>query len=80
MVEHYLDYKTHVFRQVYSTDSHDLEEQLDKHETAWPEYKDSSVLVAVPSYVQVSYKETVNLHNADELAVNVIDGQKWLDA
>ena len=34
----------------------------------------------MPSYLQASYKETVNLHNADELAENVIDGQKWLDA
>ena len=34
----------------------------------------------MPSYLQTSSKEAVNLHDADELAVNVVDGQTWLDA
>lgn len=41
IVKEYSDYKTHVCRQVYQTDTRELEEQLDKHETAWPEYKES---------------------------------------
>ena len=41
VVKDYLDYKTRVCRQVYQTDTIELDEQLDKHETAWPEYKES---------------------------------------
>jgi hypothetical protein len=37
-------------------------------------------LVTVPSYLQTSSKESVNLHDADELAVNGINRQGWLDA
>ena len=42
--------------------------------------KNSSFLATVPSYLQISSKEIVNLHDADELAANVVDGQNWLDA
>ena len=56
IVEAYLDYKTHVCRQVYSTETNDLEERLDTHEATWPEYTDSSFLVIVPSYMQPPQK------------------------
>ena len=52
VVKDYLDYKTHVCRQVYQTDPDELEEQLDKHETAWPEDKESKCLTAIPAYLQ----------------------------
>ena len=51
-VEHYLTYKSHVCRQVYDTPTNELEETLDTHETTWPEYKESSVLINVPAYSQ----------------------------
>ena len=44
----YFDYKTHVRRQLYLTDKVALEQQFDKHETAWPDYKDSTFLVTIP--------------------------------
>ena len=79
VVPDYSDYKTHVCRQVYPTDTVALEQQLDKHETAWPDYKDSIVLATIPAYLQEPSGDDVKLHDTDQLPDNIVKGPKRLD-
>ena len=79
VVQDYLDYKTHVCRQVFHADEVTLEQQLDKHETAWPDYKDSTFLVTIPEYLCKPPGDAVNLHHTDQLADSIAQGQQWLD-
>ena len=48
IIKEYLNYKTHVIRQVYETDPEELQSKLEEHEKAWPEYKDSRCLNKLP--------------------------------
>ena len=79
VVQLYLDYKTHVCRQVFHTDNATLEQQLDKHETAWPDYKEWSSLVTIPEYLREPSGDAVNLHDTDQLADHIVQSQQWLD-
>ena len=76
VVQDYLEYKTHVCRLVFHTDKVTLEQQWDKHETAWPDYKDSTFLVTIPEYLRQPSGDAVNLHDTDQLADNIVQGQK----
>ena len=69
----------HVCRQVFRTDKVTLEQQLDKHETARPDYKDSTFLVTIPEYLREPSGYAVNLHDTDQLADNIVQGQQWQD-
>ena len=80
IVEDYLEYKSHVCRQVYCSDSNVLEKELDKHETAWPDYKETSFLMKPPSYLQTSSMRAVDWNSADNLADRIAEGKRWLDA
>ena len=60
---------------MYHTDKVALEQQLDEHETAWPDYKDSSFLITIPDYVREPSGDVVNLHDTDQLADKIVQGQ-----
>ena len=53
VVRKYLRYKTHVCRQVYA-DKDIAEKRLPEQEAAWPQYKESKVLISRPSYLTTS--------------------------
>jgi len=53
VVRKYLRYKTHVCRQVYA-DKDLAEKRLPEQEAAWPQYKESKVLISRPSYLTTS--------------------------
>ena len=48
IIKSYLNDKTHVIRQLYELDSEELQSELEAHEKAWLEYKDSRFLNQFP--------------------------------
>ena len=78
VVQDYFYYRTHVCRQVVHTDKVSLEQQLDKHETAWPDYRDSTFLVTIPEYLREPSGDALNLNDTDQLADNIVQGQNGL--
>ena len=53
VVQRYLRYKTNVCRQVYA-DQELADWRLPEHEAAWPQYKESKILISRPSYLAAS--------------------------
>ena len=58
IVNEYLDYKTHVCRQVYTSDRHIVDTRLDTFESQWPDYKTATNLISSPSYLREAILKT----------------------
>ena len=52
---------------------------MDKHETAWPDYKYSTFRATIPEYLREPSGDAVNLHDTDQLSDKIVQSQKWLD-
>ena len=51
IIQECLKYKTHVVRQVYTSDPAEVEANMERYENIWPEYKESLHLTNLPSYL-----------------------------
>jgi len=51
VVTDYLNYKTHVCREIYSEKCPDVDARLGKIESEWPEYASDTVLTSCPAYL-----------------------------
>ena len=52
IVNEYLDYKSHISRQVYTSDRDIADMRLHAFESQWPEYKIATNLISSASYLR----------------------------
>ena len=73
------DYKTHVSRQVYSTNEDEVESTLDGFESAWLEYKDSTHLICAPAYLREAPQDLPQPGLSESEAADLVEGKAWLN-
>ena len=78
IVKDYLDYKTHVCRQVYTSSREEVEKKLNTLEQAWPEYKKATNLITYPEYLSALPQDVTSGYASVDLPELHRDGEAWL--
>ena len=84
IIKEYLNYKSHVCRQVYTEDSEIVDNKLTIAESQWPEYKSNTMLTSIPGYTMKNDYEvserTFAGERVDKIKAFVSEGALWLKA
>ena len=78
IVNEYLDYKTNVCRQVYTSDRHIVDTRLDTFESEWPEHTTATNLISSPLYLREA-RYDLTFAQTDEAIHDIhAEGRAWL--
>ena len=69
-----------MIRQVYETNSEELDSKFDVHEKSWPEYKYSRLLNKLPQYLHATSRTFVSSQQEESEAAVHEEGQAWFQS
>ena len=73
-----MNYKTHVIRQIYTSNPEDTDSEIEAHEKAWLEYKDFLSLNNLPSMLRTTTRTYMSDQTKEDKTPRHGEGKTWL--